>query len=169
MGTRLEATDAVVRRVEQSLLGDARITNFAAFVGTAAAKGSVNLSPKGGDSLRILDAHTLAWLEVVAQDLGRDYEVQRLAGMGDAVHQAFHQHQPRPTRLYAPIGEFSTLLPYLVRRLLENGSSQSFVNQLANPQIDSQWLVRDPVTLLSEQPIAPNEAVEKASPLTLEL
>ena len=30
------------------------------FVGTAAAQGSVNLSPKGGDSLRVLDAHTLA-------------------------------------------------------------------------------------------------------------
>ncbi|WP_368223756.1 pyridoxamine 5'-phosphate oxidase family protein [Aeromonas sp. s4] len=34
------------------------------FVGTAAAKGSVNLSPKGGDSLRVLDAHTLAWLNL---------------------------------------------------------------------------------------------------------
>lgn len=34
------------------------------FVGTAAAKGSVNLSPKGGDSLRVLDAHTLVWLNL---------------------------------------------------------------------------------------------------------
>ena len=33
------------------------------FVGTA-AEGTVNLSPKGGDSLRILDAHTLAWLNL---------------------------------------------------------------------------------------------------------
>jgi len=34
------------------------------FVGTAAEEGTVNLSPKGGDSLRILDAHTLAWLNL---------------------------------------------------------------------------------------------------------
>ena len=34
------------------------------FVGTAAGEGTVNLSPKGGDSLRILDAHTLAWLNL---------------------------------------------------------------------------------------------------------
>ena len=33
------------------------------FVGTA-GEGTVNLSPKGGDSLRILDAHTLAWLNL---------------------------------------------------------------------------------------------------------
>ncbi|HDZ8894277.1 pyridoxamine 5'-phosphate oxidase family protein [Aeromonas dhakensis] len=34
------------------------------FVGTAAAEGTVNLSPKGGDSLRVIDAHTLAWLNL---------------------------------------------------------------------------------------------------------
>ncbi|WP_111874465.1 pyridoxamine 5'-phosphate oxidase family protein [Aeromonas bivalvium] len=34
------------------------------FVGTAAAEGSVNLSPKGGDSLRILGPNTLAWLNL---------------------------------------------------------------------------------------------------------
>ncbi|MFM4742535.1 pyridoxamine 5'-phosphate oxidase family protein [Aeromonas sp. DNRA1] len=34
------------------------------FVGTAAAEGTVNLSPKGGDSLRVIDPHTLAWLNL---------------------------------------------------------------------------------------------------------
>ncbi|WP_310598039.1 pyridoxamine 5'-phosphate oxidase family protein [Aeromonas aquatica] len=34
------------------------------FVGTAAEQGTVNLSPKGGDSLRILDPHRLAWLNL---------------------------------------------------------------------------------------------------------
>lgn len=34
------------------------------FVGTAAREGSVNLSPKGGDSLRILGPNTLAWLNL---------------------------------------------------------------------------------------------------------
>ena len=34
------------------------------FVGTATAEGTVNLSPKGGDSLRVIDPHTLAWLNL---------------------------------------------------------------------------------------------------------
>lgn len=46
LGTRLEATDAVVRRVEKSLHGDARITNFAAFVGTAAPRVYYSFAPE---------------------------------------------------------------------------------------------------------------------------
>lgn len=34
------------------------------FVGTAAGEGTVNVSPKGGDSLRVLDANTLSWLNL---------------------------------------------------------------------------------------------------------
>jgi hypothetical protein len=34
------------------------------FTGTAAADGRVNVSPKGMDSLRVLDDHTLAWLDL---------------------------------------------------------------------------------------------------------
>jgi hypothetical protein len=34
------------------------------FVGTAAADGRVNLSPKGQDTLRVLDAHRVAWLNL---------------------------------------------------------------------------------------------------------
>jgi hypothetical protein len=34
------------------------------FVGTAAETGSVNLSPKGDDSLRVLDQNTIAWLNL---------------------------------------------------------------------------------------------------------
>ncbi|MCS3833559.1 pyridoxamine 5'-phosphate oxidase [Aeromonas sp. HMWF036] len=34
------------------------------FVATAAEQGTVNLSPKGGDTLRVIDAHTLAWLNL---------------------------------------------------------------------------------------------------------
>lgn len=34
------------------------------FVGTAAESGTVNISPKGGDSLRVIDNKTLAWLNL---------------------------------------------------------------------------------------------------------
>ncbi len=51
----------------------------------------------------------------------------------------------RPCRIYAPVGSHETLLPYLVRRLLENGANTSFVNQIANPQIPVETLTADPV------------------------
>ncbi len=34
------------------------------FVASAASSGNVNLSPKGGDSLRVIDANTIAWLNL---------------------------------------------------------------------------------------------------------
>lgn len=34
------------------------------FVGTGAAEGRINLSPKGMDSLRVLDAHRIVWLNL---------------------------------------------------------------------------------------------------------
>ncbi len=114
------------------------------------------------------NAHTLAWLDAVADDLGADFEVQRLVGMGESVHRVFQQHNNhRHTRLYAPIGEFNTLLPYLVRRLLENGSSQSFVHQLANPQMASHFLAHDPVALLTAQQISAHPKLPKPSQLFL--
>lgn len=96
------------------------------------------------------NAHTLAWIELCAQKHDADYEVQKLVGMGDAVHEAFHQETQRPLRIYAPVGSFQTLLPYLVRRLLENGSSQSFVNQLADKTVAPETLLQDPLPAVDE-------------------
>ena len=60
----------------------------------------------------------------------------------------------RPCRIYAPVGTHETLLPYLVRRLLENGANTSFVNQIANPQIPVDRLVADPVAeALTVEPV----------------
>ncbi|MCC2637377.1 MAG: hypothetical protein K0Q68_1096 [Moraxellaceae bacterium] len=91
------------------------------------------------------NAHTLAWVEGCARALGADYEVQKLVGMGDAVHTAFRAEANRPLRIYAPVGRFQTLLPYLVRRMLENGSSQSFVSQLADCEITAETLAQGPL------------------------
>ncbi|MDQ8037832.1 MAG: proline dehydrogenase family protein, partial [Pedobacter sp.] len=98
------------------------------------------------------NAHTLAWLEACAQKQRSDFEVQKLVGMGDAVHEAFHKETGRPLRLYAPVGSFQTLLPYLVRRLLENGSSQSFVNQLADTEFSTADLICNPLSQVEEPP-----------------
>ena len=91
------------------------------------------------------------------------YEFQQLHGMGDALYQTlmneadFHDR----VRIYAPVGSHNELLPYLVRRLLENGSNSSFVHQLAESDIKSESqdidrLFEHPVTLLSKHPIHRN-------------
>lgn len=102
------------------------------------------------------NAQTLAWLEVMATAMQADFERQRLAGMGNTVHEAFASIGDRPLRVYAPVGQFNTLLPYLVRRLLENGSSQSFVNQLANPATDDDALAQNPVDRLDTEGVHPH-------------
>ncbi|HET8731302.1 MAG TPA: bifunctional proline dehydrogenase/L-glutamate gamma-semialdehyde dehydrogenase PutA [Moraxellaceae bacterium] len=98
------------------------------------------------------NAQTLASVEACAKALGADYEVQKLTGMGDTVHDAFHAETGRPVRIYAPVGRFETLLPYLVRRMLENGSSQSFVNQLADKSVEAIVLAEDPLAGLETPP-----------------
>jgi RHH-type proline utilization regulon transcriptional repressor/proline dehydrogenase/delta 1-pyrroline-5-carboxylate dehydrogenase len=60
-----------------------------------------------------------------------DYEFQRLHGMGEDLYGVV-MNQPgfrHTCRVYAPVGNHADLLPYLVRRLLENGSNTSFVNR----------------------------------------
>ena len=40
-----------------------------------------------------------------------------------------------PCRVYAPVGSHEDLLPYLVRRLLENGANSSFVNRITDEDV----------------------------------
>ncbi len=76
----------------------------------------------------------------------RHFEFQRLHGMGEALHDEVMRDADVPSRVYAPVGEHKDLLPYLVRRLLENGANSSFVNKLMNPEIAIASIVADPVT-----------------------
>jgi len=79
----------------------------------------------------------------------RDFEFQKLFGMGDALYQALLAERPGvAVRVYAPVGSFTDLLPYLVRRLLENGANSSFVHQIADPQVPVEALVADPLEAL---------------------
>ena len=69
--------------------------------------------------------------------------------MGEALYHEIivAQNWQIPCRIYAPVGHFHELLPYLVRRLLENGANTSFINQIDRPDISVEELVRDPVVL----------------------
>ncbi|HET7757924.1 MAG TPA: bifunctional proline dehydrogenase/L-glutamate gamma-semialdehyde dehydrogenase PutA, partial [Steroidobacteraceae bacterium] len=81
---------------------------------------------------------------------GASYEFQRLYGMGEPLYDAARAEVPTlaPVRVYAPVGTYEDLLPYLVRRLLENGANSSFVHQFMNPQIPVEQVVHDPLTSL---------------------
>ncbi len=73
------------------------------------------------------------------------YELQRLHGMGEPLYKEIIDTWHSPCRIYAPVGHYHELLPYLVRRLLENGANTSFINQLDHPDISVDDLVSDPV------------------------
>jgi len=79
------------------------------------------------------------------------FEFQKLFGMGDALYEALLAERPDiAVRIYAPVGSFTDLLPYLVRRLLENGANTSFVHQIADPNVPVEQLVANPVTQLPD-------------------
>ncbi|MGE3829708.1 MAG: bifunctional proline dehydrogenase/L-glutamate gamma-semialdehyde dehydrogenase PutA, partial [Parvibaculaceae bacterium] len=92
------------------------------------------------------NAHSLAAIAVMAGE-GRDYEFQRLHGMGQALYEevARMPRMQQPCRIYAPVGSHEDLLAYLVRRLLENGANTSFVNRLADDEAPIGEIIADPV------------------------
>jgi RHH-type proline utilization regulon transcriptional repressor/proline dehydrogenase/delta 1-pyrroline-5-carboxylate dehydrogenase len=75
----------------------------------------------------------------------RDFEFQRLHGMGEGLYEPLVREQGYQTRIYAPVGGHRDLLAYLVRRLLENGANSSFVHQLADETLSDRDLLADPV------------------------
>ncbi|MEN2750833.1 bifunctional proline dehydrogenase/L-glutamate gamma-semialdehyde dehydrogenase PutA [Psychrobacter sp. FBL11] len=88
------------------------------------------------------NAHTLA--SVMTMSTHRDFEFQRLHGMGDALYDHILQSYSIPVRIYAPVGAHQDLLPYLVRRLLENGANSSFVHQLLDKSYPIEKLTVHP-------------------------
>lgn len=65
----------------------------------------------------------------------QDFEFQYLYGMGEDLYKLTRQlGLQRSCRVYAPVGPRATLLPYLVRRILENGANNSFIHQAFSAQ-----------------------------------
>jgi RHH-type proline utilization regulon transcriptional repressor/proline dehydrogenase/delta 1-pyrroline-5-carboxylate dehydrogenase len=75
----------------------------------------------------------------------RDFEFQRLHGMGEGLFERLVRQEDYHCRTYAPVGGHRDLLAYLVRRLLENGANSSFVHQLADQSVSEDELLADPV------------------------
>ncbi len=95
------------------------------------------------------NAHTMAAVYHSGK-LHPGYEFQRLHGMGEALYHEIIETQNwrKPCRIYAPVGHFHELLPYLVRRLLENGANTSFINQIVRSDISVEQLISEPVALV---------------------
>jgi RHH-type proline utilization regulon transcriptional repressor/proline dehydrogenase/delta 1-pyrroline-5-carboxylate dehydrogenase len=55
-------------------------------------------------------------------------------------------------RAYAPVGGHEDLLPYLVRRLLENGANTSFVHALLDERVPVEKVVADPIDAVEAHP-----------------
>jgi len=91
------------------------------------------------------NAQTVAYVLEVAGD--KRYEFQRLHGMGEALYGQLTKPDGTgvPCRIYAPVGSHEELLPYLVRRLLENGANSSFVNRIQDEKLPIEEMVMDPV------------------------
>lgn len=100
------------------------------------------------------NAQTVARVLEIARSHNRsamaDYEFQCLFGMGQALYdELLKDHsllgEKMAIRIYAPVGHYTDLLPYLVRRMLENGANTSFVNEITKPENSLEQLVGDPI------------------------
>lgn len=91
------------------------------------------------------NALTAAAVITLAEHLGEEtsYEFQRLFGMGDAFYN--QMIAKRACRIYTPVGPFKDLLPYLIRRLMENGANSNFINQLMDKKLDITKLLKNPI------------------------
>jgi RHH-type proline utilization regulon transcriptional repressor/proline dehydrogenase/delta 1-pyrroline-5-carboxylate dehydrogenase len=108
------------------------------------------------------NAMTLASVREMARAAGvTHYEFQCLHGMGESLYDQVlgPDRLDVACRIYAPVGSHETLLAYLVRRLLENGSNSSFVNQILDPAIGIDDLLRDPVQQASEDGGSPHPRI----------
>lgn len=99
------------------------------------------------------NAQTIATIHQRAKSMGRQrhFEFQKLHGMGDDLYAEVipADRLDVPCRVYAPVGSHEDLLPYLVRRLLENGANSSFVNRITDEDIAVDDLINDPVATVS--------------------
>jgi len=102
------------------------------------------------------NAFTLAAVLAMARERGVAIEHQRLHGMGEALYRAAERREgPLTLRVYAPVGGHAELLPYLVRRLLENGANDSAVRGLLDARTPPSAVAADPVAQVEAEAARP--------------
>jgi len=106
------------------------------------------------------NVRSLAFAQAAARRLGlpeRSVEFQMLYGMGDPIKEALVGMGQR-VRVYTPFGELIPGMGYLVRRLLENTSNDSFLRQSFTEHVSEDELLRPP------HPPAPMPQAEPSPP-----
>jgi RHH-type proline utilization regulon transcriptional repressor/proline dehydrogenase/delta 1-pyrroline-5-carboxylate dehydrogenase len=101
------------------------------------------------------NAVSLAAVHFMAARAGVKIEFQRLHGMGEALYAAAEDiwaSDQIVVRGYAPVGGHEELLPYLVRRLLENGANSSFVHALLDERVPASAVAADPISVVEAHP-----------------
>ena len=117
----------------------------------ACARRLLQVSPRLYPQFATHNAHTVAAVSLMAQDEDvTHFEFQRLHGMGEALYSAAELGSK--VRIYAPVGAHKDLLPYLVRRLLENGANTSFVHSFLDPDVPVEQVVEDPIAKVEVGP-----------------
>ncbi|KQX19579.1 MULTISPECIES: bifunctional proline dehydrogenase/L-glutamate gamma-semialdehyde dehydrogenase PutA [unclassified Sphingomonas] len=117
------------------------------------ARALIDASPALYPQFASHNAHTLAAVRAMADGAGVTIEHQRLHGMGEALYAAAEKrYGDLRLRAYAPVGGHEELLPYLVRRLLENGANTSFVHALLDERVPADLVVADPIGAVAAHP-----------------
>jgi RHH-type proline utilization regulon transcriptional repressor/proline dehydrogenase/delta 1-pyrroline-5-carboxylate dehydrogenase len=88
-------------------------------------------------------------------------ELQVLYGMAEPIHVALRNLGLR-VRVYAPVGDLVAGMAYLVRRLLENTSNESFIHQRFAEERNLDSLVQPPQAAEQRLPEAPREPGPRA-------
>ena len=99
---------------------------------------------------------TLAYIEAVAQELRLSpstWEYQMIFGMAEPFQEAVLR-RGRRLRLYTPVGELLPGMAYLVRRLLENTSNESFLRKEFVESQSLETLLAPPAAVPSTDKIA---------------
>ncbi len=119
----------------------------------------------GSHNIRSL-AHAIAAAE--ARGLPKTtYELQTLFGMGDSIQRALVDRGHR-VRVYTPYGAILPGMAYLVRRLLENTSNESFLKASLAESVKIDELLRDPEeigAMLTRNVRLKKETVSSSSPV----
>ena len=117
------------------------------------AKAMIEAAPHIYSQFATHNAHSLAAVYRMASERKVRIEFQRLHGMGEALYDAAHDaFGPVTVRAYAPVGGHEDLLPYLVRRLLENGANSSFVHALLDERVPASAVAADPISAVEAHP-----------------
>ena len=95
----------------------------------------------GSHNVRSL-AFAMAMAEAMSVPIDA-YEVQILHGMGDPIRRALVGRR-HLVRVYTPYGAMLPGMAYLVRRLLENTSNESFLKASAHGEVPVEDLLRNP-------------------------